>query len=183
MATASGVARRAHSQRYRIVLGRSQARKEVRILPFAKAREFVEAGVLKLGRVVLIDLLFAIEVSEGDGCAGGKREAFIGLAPNSVTARQPLARPVHDRIRLVQLPECPSQQKGAIIWPFNELKRTHKQRVGLAAPGRATEKRLRTRADEEGELFCGGDVRAELSRWKRPRYIDLWCIGPRSIVG
>jgi hypothetical protein len=55
----SGIGRRAHAQRHRVVVGRAQTREQVGILAFAETRQFIEANkpgfpLLPLNRTPLI---------------------------------------------------------------------------------------------------------------------------------
>src|ERR1700730_15125691 len=89
MPSVSRVGCRTHPERHRVVNGRAQARKQVGVLPVAETGEFVEADVLKLRGVVLINIVFSVEISERKGCARRKGKAFVGVVPYSVGVREP----------------------------------------------------------------------------------------------
>src|SRR5258708_35994237 len=98
-------------------------------------------------------------MAKGDGGPGGKGETLMSLLPDRVGVRQPLARPVHDRVRLVELAESAPQQQRAVARLFDQLQGTHQQRVGLPGTRRAAEEAFWPSTQHKGQLLRGWYVR------------------------
>jgi hypothetical protein len=127
-------------------------------LPLGETGQFVEPDVLKLGGVVLIYVVLGVQIPEGDGRPRREGEALIGFLPHRVGPRQPLPRPVHDRVGLVELAKGAPEQQRVVARVLDQLQGAAQQPVGLAGTGGAAEEGLLARTQQEGQLFGGGQV-------------------------